>query len=301
MKDNLKVEIIEFTDPVCTWCWGSEPLLKELKVKYKDQVEVKYIMGGLVKDINQFYDSFNDIGGDADNSNKQIVAHWLEASKKHQMPVNSEGFNLFSNENPSTYPQNIAYKAAQMEDETLANKFLRSLRVATITKAKITSQLGVLIELASEAGLDVAKFIERYSDGSAEKAFLEDLKLTHNYGVRGFPSFLVRYGENEILLRGYQTYPTIKAVIDSLTNNKIMEKPINKSSKDILDFIDKYDSVAPIEIKTAFSLDKEEYGTLVKNLLEANQIEEEKIGNGSFIKSKTNPLLCDTDDKSCHI
>ncbi len=301
MKDNLKIEIIEFTDPVCTWCWGSEPLLKELKVKYKDQLEVKYIMGGLVKDINQFYDSFNDIGGDADNSNKQIVAHWLEASKKHQMPVNSEGFNLFSNENPSTYPQNIAYKAAQMEDENLANNFLRSLRVATITEAKITSQLGVLIELASEVGLDVAKFIERYSNGSAEKAFLDDLKLTHNYGVRGFPSFLVRYGEKEILLRGYQTYPTIKAVIDSLSNNQIIEKPVNKSSETIFEFISKYKSVAPIEIKTAFNLKKEDYDSIINNLLKDNQIKEEKVGNGSFIKVISNPLLCAADDGSCNI
>ena len=301
MNNNLKVEIIEFTDPVCTWCWGSEPLLKELKVKYKDQVKVKYIMGGLVKDINQFYDSFNDIGGDANNSNKQIVAHWLEASNKHQMPVNSENFNLFSNDYPSTYPQNIAYKAAQMEDETLANNFLRRLREATITEGKITSQLGVLIELASEVGLEVAKFIERYSNGSAETAFLNDLKLTHDYGVRGFPSFLIRYGEKEILLRGYQTYPTIKAVIDSLTNKDITEYPVAKSSEAILEFISKYKSVAPVEIITAFTLNKNEYKSIIDNLLAESKIIIEEIGNGSFIKPTSNPLLCDADDGECNI
>ena len=26
-SSNKIIEIIEFTDPVCTWCWGSEPVL----------------------------------------------------------------------------------------------------------------------------------------------------------------------------------------------------------------------------------------------------------------------------------
>lgn len=294
MTDKVKVEIIEFTDPVCTWCWGSEPLLKKLKVKYKDQIKVKYVMGGLVKDINQFYDSFNDIGGDASNSNKQIVAHWLEASKKHQMPVNSEGFNLFSNDYPSTYPQNIAYKAALMEDEALANDFLRRIRKATITEAKLTSQLKVLIELASEVGLDVANFIERYSDGSAEKAFLEDQKITQAYGVGGFPSFLIRYGEKEVLLRGYQSYETIKAVILTLSNNQISEKALDKSEASVLDFIKKYKSVAPIEIMMAFTLELAEYTAIINNFLNQGLIKIEKVGNGSFIKESSNPLLCDS-------
>lgn len=301
MNKNLKVEIIEFSDPVCTWCWGSEPLLKKLKVRYKDQLSVKYIMGGLVKDINDFYDSFNDIGNDANNSNKQIVAHWLEASSRHQMPVTSEGFKLFSNDYPSTYPQNIAYKAAQMEDEILASKFLRRLREATITQGKITSQLGTLIELASEVGLDVGKFIESFSDGSAEAAFYDDLKLTHDYGVRGFPSFLIRYGEKEILLRGYQSYDTVKAVIASLTDNQIIEQKVNKSSEKILEFISEYKNVAPIEIMTAFNLDKKEYQDVINSFVKANKIKIEIVGNGSFIKPTSNPLLCDPDDKTCRI
>lgn len=31
--ENKKVEIIEFTDPACTWCWGSELVLRKLKAK----------------------------------------------------------------------------------------------------------------------------------------------------------------------------------------------------------------------------------------------------------------------------
>ena len=48
---NTTIEIIEFTDPVCTWCWGSEPVLRKLETRYGEQVKISYIMGGLVQDI----------------------------------------------------------------------------------------------------------------------------------------------------------------------------------------------------------------------------------------------------------
>jgi putative protein-disulfide isomerase len=95
-KSDKMIEIIEFTDPVCTWCWGSEPVLRKLETRFGEQVKISYIMGGLVKDITSFYDSHNDIGGDPDRSNKNIARHWVDASERHGMPVKSEGFKLFS-------------------------------------------------------------------------------------------------------------------------------------------------------------------------------------------------------------
>src|SRR6185369_4831928 len=142
---NNVVEIIEFTDPVCTWCWGSEPVLRKLETRFGEQVKISFVMAGLVKDITSFYDRYNDIGGDPARSNTNIARHWLEASERHGMPVQSEGFKLFSKEYPSTYPQNIAYKAAQLQDQLLANRFLRRIREASAAEAKLTNTTEVLV------------------------------------------------------------------------------------------------------------------------------------------------------------
>ena len=32
----MTIEIIAFTDPVCTWCWGTEPALRALQTRYGD-------------------------------------------------------------------------------------------------------------------------------------------------------------------------------------------------------------------------------------------------------------------------
>lgn len=62
-------------------------LLRQLETRYKQQIKVKSVMGGLVEEIRAFYDSNNDIGGDIERSNKQITKHWLEAFERHGMPV----------------------------------------------------------------------------------------------------------------------------------------------------------------------------------------------------------------------
>jgi predicted DsbA family dithiol-disulfide isomerase len=32
-----QIEITEFTDPYCTWCWGSEPVLRHVLEAYDDR------------------------------------------------------------------------------------------------------------------------------------------------------------------------------------------------------------------------------------------------------------------------
>lgn len=293
------VEIIQFTDPVCTWCWGSEPIVRTLETRFGSQIKTSYIMGGLVKDIFSFYDSFNDIGGDPERSNKNIALHWLDASSRHGMPVKAEGFKLFSKENPSSYPQNIAYKAAQMQDEAKANRFLRRMREASAAEAKVTSTTEVLVELASEAGLDIAQFLDDYTNGKAKAAFEEDLYTTVQQGARGFPTFLIKYGEKSMMLRGYRRYEDFKSIIRSLSNGEVKELPIESDEETVMKFINKYKSTAPIEIKMAFGLSDEAFEEIENALLDKQQVEKLDAGNGYFLIPKVNSMACDINTGVC--
>jgi len=63
-NQDTVIEIVCFTDPYCTWCWGSEPILGKIEETYGRQVKIFYKMGGLVEDITVFSDPANGIGGD---------------------------------------------------------------------------------------------------------------------------------------------------------------------------------------------------------------------------------------------
>ena len=298
---NKIIEIIEFTDPVCTWCWGSEPVLRKLETRFGEQVKISYIMGGLVQDITSFYDSFNDIGGDPDRSNRNIAKHWVDASERHGMPVRSKDFKLFSKEHPSTYPQNIAYKAAQMQDQALADKFLRRIREASATEARQTNTTKVLLELASEVGLDIARFLDDFTHGPAQKAFEQDLALTAKYGARGFPSFLLKYGEKEMVIRGYKRYEEFKALIGHLSGGEIQERPVSTDEGSIMAFIIRYGSVAPIEVQMTFDLSDDELKTVTDTLLGKHLIQKREAGNGYFISPKVSAAACDPSTGVCSI
>lgn len=298
---NNIIEIIEFTDPVCTWCWGSEPVLRKLETRFGEQVKISFVMAGLVKDITSFYDSHNDIGGDPARSNANIAKHWLEASERHGMPVQSEGFKLFSKKYPSTYPQNIAYKAAQIQDQALANRFLRRIREASAAEARLTNTTEVLVELAAEVGLDVARFLEAFSRGAAPKAFEEDLALTAKYQAHGYPTFLVRFGEKETLLRGYKRYEEFKSVMEFLTDGAVRERLVPASEEAIMAFIRTYGSVAPIEIKMTFDLTDVELKSTVDSLLTQQMITRREAGNGYFVSPTSSSMACDTATGICAV
>jgi len=302
MEEKLAVEIIEFTDPACTWCWGSEPILRKLESHYEGNIEINFIMGGLVKDAKDFRDDRNGIGGDLSKINLEVGRHWLEASKRHGMPVDAENFNLISAEHPSTYPMNIAYKAAQFQDEKLAKRFLRRMREAIASEGKKANRTEVLIELAQESGLDVAQFIKNFTDGSAKQAFEDDLYTTRSYRANGFPTFLVK-GSNgkEIMLRGYQSYETFKQVIKQITGGKLDEMKLEVNEETILNFISKYGPVAPVEIEVTFNLTSAEVKKYMDKLQSQNAVGITPAGNGYFVSIKANPLICDSENGVCNV
>lgn len=299
MANQPTIEILAFTDPVCTWCWGSEPVLRQLETWYGDSVRIRYVMGGLVEDIRAFYDRTNDIGGDPERSNAQIARHWLEASERHGMPVRIEGFRLFTAETVSTYPQNIAFKAAELTDSSLAVRYLRRIREASAAEARETGRREVLIELASEVGLDVAAFIGHLNDGSAERAFRENLEMTHRYGVRGFPTFLFRHGSKELLLRGYQSFCAMQAVIDTLSGGTLQARTPEKSAENVLGFIRTYGRVAPVELATVFDIAAGELETILAGLTEEGRIRRVAAGNGCFWELLASGHSCDLETGVC--
>ncbi|MDY0287212.1 MAG: DsbA family protein [Sphaerochaeta sp.] len=283
MKQTNTLEILECTDPVCTWCWASEPVLRALKARYADQLEISFIAGGLVKDIRDFEDVDNEIGGDPAVSNKQIGEHWLEASHLHGMPVTTRTLELFSAEHPSSYPQNIAYKAAQFEDQELADRFLRRLREATAVEAKQTNREEVLLALAKEVGLDTNKFLTHYTDGTAQAAFEMDKATTKAYRVRLFPTFIVRYKGKEVVLENYQRVEDFEQVMKKLSNNELTARVPSASAETILQFIKGYGRVVPLEIMMAFELDKDEAMKHVHALEQDNLVTLKQAGNGIYV------------------
>lgn len=294
-EDKSNTIIIQnFTDPICTWCWGSEPVLRKLETHYPN-IEIRYVMGGLVDDIHNFRDDSNDIGGnDIESVNKQIVTHWEEAAEHHGMPVESKGFALFSNTYPSSYPQNIAYKAAQKIDQEKADLFLYNIRAASAAEAKLTNRLDVLTSLADASGIDVSAFLENMNNGSAEGAFRGDMALGKALGVQGFPTFLVKYNNQQVMLRGFQEFDTFVSVINMISNGKLIPLHPPISDEHLLSFMERHPRLAAAEIMQAYNLgSQDKVDEWVERLVDEGKVEKQVVGQSYFINKITSKNSCD--------
>lgn len=274
-----KITILQFTDPICVWCWGNEPVLRAVDYLYGDKVNIQYVMGGLVEDITTLYDLRGDKEEIIHRANQIIKKNWLAAAEKHGMPVVIRDAELFSLRYPSSFPQNIAYEATKRINPLLAKSFLRLLRETTFTESRRTSQIDVLIDLATRAGYDAAEFIDEYTTGNAHTDFVQDRMLCRRNGITGFPSYLIRYDSTEIIIGGYQSLSTFHTIIKRLSGARIRPRKTGPSVANIVDFIRRYKSVYPVEIETAFSLDRYQSELMIESLLLTNRIKAQSIGN----------------------
>ena len=183
----------------------------------------------------------------------------------HGMPVCEHGFRLFSPERPSTIPQNLAYLAARVYEARwsgevkpgAARHYLRHLQEATAVDAVLTNDTDTLVDMSAIVGFEPEKFRTIYSGSVVKTLYDEGKAFCRNYEVSSFPSYLVSYRGEEMLLRGYSSYDIVRNCIEQLSFGNI--KPINDgrekfTAENVLRFIDGYGSAYPVEIATAFGL-----------------------------------------------
>lgn len=268
------IEIVTYTDPYCTWCWGSEPVLRHLQETYGEHLTIRSVMGGLVEDFNDFHDPMNAIGG-SDNSTKPIADHWVEASARHGMPVNTAEF--LKAPFRSTWPSNIAYEAAKLQDDTLATRYLRRLCESAATERNDLGDSGVLADLAQEVGLDRERFLVDFT-GQAVDEFARDRWECAQSGVRGFPTFLVGVDGKERLARGYRTYEQMVGMIDLLAGERVERRALEFTDLGVLDFVEKYGSAAVREVSEVFELSDDSARAALDRLVTSGALEPSRAG-----------------------
>ena len=279
-----KIIITNFTDPVCVWCWATEPVFRAMETRYPS-VQVRYVMGGLVRDLSDFEDPGNHISSRDGDLNPQIMEHWLQTIPRHHMPVEPEGFQLFTKETPSSYPQSIAYKAAQIASPDKADRYLRALRAASIAQARPTGRSEVLLDIAREADIDILPFADALSSGAAQKAFQTDLGLTQALGADVFPTFQVKSGTaRQVWMRGFNTLQDFERVFAQLTDGDLSPLPSPPDS-DILDWLlSRYGNQTPEEIYQAFDFDsRQQAEAWIDGLVQQGKYRKQPAGISYFL------------------
>jgi len=223
-KSNKPVKLLYFTDPICSSCWGIEPQLRKLKQEYGEYFDIEYRMGGLLK-------SWSEYGGSDVNGPESVAQHWEEASAYYNMPIDGDVWK----EDPlhSSYPPAIAFKAAQLQDNHKADRFLRRIKEMVFIEKKNITKPEHQVQAAKDAGLNSIQFEYDYAH-KAKQLFEEDLLMAKEWGVKGFPTIYFIDGEdNRFKVYGSKPYQVYEQALLKLIPGKVT-KAIPSSYETIL-------------------------------------------------------------------
>jgi putative protein-disulfide isomerase len=267
---DATVTVTQFTDPMCTWCWGSEPIVRRLRTVYGERIEFRFVMGGLVEDFDVFYDAANDIAEPAD-----VGPHWLDASEQHGMPVETAIFD--DDPAQSTYPASVAFAAARQHGRRLGHRYLRRLREAYATQARNVNRRAEQVRIAEAVGLDADAFTTALDDGSARSAFEADLARTRRAGVRAFPTYRVAGPDGTRQVGGFHTFETLAGFVAEVAPSVTQSSP-----PPVREFVAANAPVATQEVAELYELARDAARRTLRSLAAAGDVRREPRGNGVF-------------------
>jgi putative protein-disulfide isomerase len=202
MSKNIMLYYV--ADPMCSWCWGFQANLMQIKEALPSDLPLVYVMGGLARDSAEPMPE--DVKAYVKNAWRQVTA---ETGASFNWD-----FWKVCEPRRSTYPSCRAFYAAQAQGEESGVLMFEAIQRAYYQEARNPSDLDTLVAVADEIGLDVDRFVLDLKSGAIEKAMQEGFQLRRELQANEFPSLVFRKGERvDFLVRGYDA---VEVVLDRL-------------------------------------------------------------------------------------
>ncbi|TDG14245.1 DsbA family protein [Seongchinamella unica] len=189
-------------DPMCSWCWGYRRTWDQIRARLNPAISIENVVGGLAPDSDEPMPL---------ELQQTIAGYWKDVAEATGAEFN---FDFWRRCRPrrSTYPACRAVLAALLQDAE--QEMIEAIQQAYYLRAMNPSDNEVLISLASELNLDVAKFERDLADSRVESALQQAFALRKSLGVYSFPSLVLQVaGQNHPLEIHYCEYqPTLDQI-----------------------------------------------------------------------------------------
>ena len=175
----MSATLLYVADPMCSWCWGFAPVLASVTEDLRDDVSVRYVMGGLAPDSDEPME---------EAMKEYIRGAWRSVTERAGVRFNWSYWEMASPRR-STWPACRAVVAARQQSPELGWRLFEAIQRAYYLEARNPSDLEVLVGAARTLApdLDLPRF-EAELDGPQVRALFEaDRRLAAELGAHGFP------------------------------------------------------------------------------------------------------------------
>ncbi len=197
--------LIYVVDPMCSWCWGFSPVIEEILRRYRDQVTIEVLLGGLRPGNTERFD---------ERKRAYILSHWHAVHERTGQP-----FNFNFHPEPSfiydTEPSSRAMIVVRQLAQDREFVFLKSVQEAFYVKHMDVTHEEILADLAGSQGIDRDRFLKVFNDSAIKQSVWQEFDRARQLGVSGFPALLGQNGTDRIrFTQGYQPTGVLIPIID---------------------------------------------------------------------------------------
>ena len=210
MAQEQKPTIVYIFDPICGWCYSFNPVIDKLHVKFKHNVDLVVVSGGMIidkkarpiADMSEFI-----LAGYEDMQNLTGVKFGTP-----YIQMVEEGKELLDSEKPA-----LATTAFQTLHPHKVLEFVQKLQESHFLYGKSLNNDSTYSHLAKHFGINPAEFLQTMNSDSIKTATRSDFKKVEDAGINGFPTLLIKIGgQVQAITRGYEKYEKLEKKIEKL-------------------------------------------------------------------------------------
>lgn len=201
--ERTEGEVLYVGDPMCSWCWGASPGLRELEAEaLRRRIPFRVLVGGL-----------RPGGGEPWTSGfrRFLRNHWEEIGARTGQPFSTRFLDRASFDY-DTEPACRAFVVLRtLLDETpgpatRAYAAFAAIQRRFYAEGEDPTVTSFYQGVCAELGLDFASFRSRFEGADARRRTQAEFEEVRALGVRGFPTVLYRGDAGlEVLASGYAT------------------------------------------------------------------------------------------------
>jgi putative protein-disulfide isomerase len=207
----VQAEIIYFANPMCSWCWGFAPVVRQIRKTFEEKVRITLALGSLG-------DRSHPMGVD---DKERVRHHWEHVIELTGQPFDftffdREGF-VYDTEKPSR-----AVALVRSHYPALAVDFLQRLQELFYARNQDITDEDLLASAAGEFGVESDVFKEAYKESALAQFVEREWQEVAQVGVTGYPTLLaVGKGRPKVITIGCrpadQVMPEIAAYLEAPT------------------------------------------------------------------------------------
>ena len=196
------LHLIYVMDPMCSWCYGFAPVIKQIVKEQEGNMQFKLVMGGLRPGTEQPLD---------EQMKESIKHHWQDVEKVSGQHIDYSFFErekfVYDTEPACRAVVTVRYLKPESEFE-----MAEEVQSAFYSQNQDVTSPEVLAAIAATFDIDTEAFLNKFETEEMKEKTQQDFTIARHLQANAFPSLYLLNGTNlHLLSRGYRTYDGMAA------------------------------------------------------------------------------------------